>query len=144
MKNVSIDENNVKWRVCKVCKQKLRFEEHFALKNGEQTPHWRRTECRDCVRAEAKNKREAKRSASREMPLECECCGRESKKTLCCDHIHGTHTFRGWICQACNKGIGMTIDDPEIGFEKILRYYKSYDSDKFKEMESVMKKIMEE
>jgi hypothetical protein len=134
MKNVWIDKHGTKWRTCKVCSvDKLFTTEFFARKNGSRDGgYWLRTECHDCVRVMAANKRAALKSADRPMPDNCECCGRpRGKKSLCCDHKHGTTLFRGWICQACNKGIGMTIDDPEIGIENVLRYYKNNDPEQY-------------
>jgi hypothetical protein len=148
MKNVTIDENGVRWRVCKICsKKKLYDKKFFAPKNGSRDGgFWLRTECRDCMKQMNKNKRLAEKNASRKRPDACECCGRkpDKGKSLCCDHIHGTSNFRGWICQACNKSIGMAIDDPDIGFEKVIKYYKNYDKEAFSNMKKSFMNIIKE
>jgi hypothetical protein len=136
MKNV-FEVNGVKYRKCKVCLQdKLFTTEFFQSKNGKRDGgYWLRTECRDCVKKMNSNKRKAMKNAPRKMPDNCECCGRpRGNKSLCCDHIHGSSKFRGWICQPCNKGIGMTIDDPDIGHKKILIYYKKNDPEMFEKI----------
>lgn len=146
MKNVYVDEHGVKWRTCKVCKvDKLFTTEFFQSKNGTRDGgYWLRTECRVCMKTMNKNKRIAAKNAGRDMPDNCECCGRpRGTKKLCCDHRHGTTNFRGWICQACNKGIGMTIDDPDIGFDKIAAYYKNNDPDAYRKMVESIKRLEE-
>jgi hypothetical protein len=131
VKNIREDKDGNTFRTCKICKiEKPYNQEHFRLKNGAKTPQWLRTECKQCESVMSKNKREAKKNAARPIPNKCELCGIKSHKTLCCDHIHGTQNFRGWICQRCNKGAGF-IDDPDVGLEKILNYYKKYDPESY-------------
>ena len=45
------------------------------------------------------------------VPDLCNCCHR--KKKLEVDHIHGSTTFRGWLCKACNTGMGKLGDNLE-------------------------------
>ena len=60
----------------------------------------------------------------------CECCKKPedsySKKTLrqlCNDHDHVTNKFRGWLCNSCNRGMGM-LGDNIAGLEMALNYLK--------------------
>jgi Recombination endonuclease VII len=39
---------------------------------------------------------------TRSCPSLCEVIGC-SRKAICLDHEHLTHTFRGWLCQPCNR-----------------------------------------
>ena len=49
---------------------------------------------------------------TRGMPFACECCGKPQKhKALALDHCHQSKEFRGWLCDACNMGIGRLGDD---------------------------------
>ncbi len=41
----------------------------------------------------------------------CACCREASESTLHLDHCHSTGTMRGFICQACNIGIGHANED---------------------------------
>jgi len=142
MKNVIVENGSPIWRVCKICKVKKPYDkEYYGIKQHgkkitKEDPrgYWIRTECRVCAKTESENKKKAVKIANRKMPKNCECCGRLSEKSLCADHKHGTTQFRGWICQPCNKGIGMTIDDPDIGFAKVIDYYKKNDPDTYKQM----------
>lgn len=50
---------------------------------------------------------------TRGRPPLCECCGQppsHGHSVLCLDHDHATGEFRGWICSACNTGIGKLGD----------------------------------
>lgn len=38
------------------------------------------------------------------------------------DHCHGTHVFRGWICNLCNIGLGALGDDLNVIIERLIRY----------------------
>ncbi len=45
-------------------------------------------------------------------PSVCQLCKRGGK--ICMDHCHDSSTFRGWLCDACNRGIGLLKDDPVL------------------------------
>jgi hypothetical protein len=57
-----------------------------------------------------------------EQGSECEICGRTengttktgSQRRMHLDHDHATGEFRGWLCNACNTGIGMFRDNPDL------------------------------
>ena len=58
-------------------------------------------------------------------PTTCENCGGlPQSKPLQEDHDHRTGKFRGWLCVACNTGIGKLGDDV-VGLERALAYLKS-------------------
>ena len=52
-------------------------------------------------------------------PENCQCCGKQTR--LVPDHYRGTPKFRGWICRACNIGIGKLGDNIE-GVTQALNY----------------------
>ena len=54
-------------------------------------------------------------------PTQCKICGRE--RNLVGDHDHVTGTYRGKLCNACNIGLGMFQDDPQV-LERALAYLK--------------------
>ena len=55
------------------------------------------------------------------MPVDgrCQCCGEQ--RALCLDHCHIIGDFRGWICNACNRGIDALGDDLE-GARRAVAY----------------------
>ncbi len=53
----------------------------------------------------------------------CGCCGKTPRTALVVDHIHGTTSARGLLCQSCNTGIGKLGDTIE-GLERALRYLR--------------------
>ncbi len=47
----------------------------------------------------------------------CHICGISSdacKTRLCLDHCHETGDFRGWLCNRCNKTLGLLEDSPGL------------------------------
>jgi hypothetical protein len=56
------------------------------------------------------------KKAGRQRPLVCEICAEPEPKgrKLHFDHCHKSGRFRGWLCNRCNKALGMARDDPEI------------------------------
>ena len=59
---------------------------------------------------------------TRPMPERCECCNRKaSGKRLAVDHDHETGEFRGWLCNACNTGLGL-LGDKKENLESAVKY----------------------
>lgn len=59
---------------------------------------------------------------TRPEPSLCEGCGKEQPGAhLHLDHDHETSAFRGWLCSACNLGIGK-LGDNIIGVKLALAY----------------------
>mgnify|MGYP003638134085 CR=1 FL=1 len=59
-------------------------------------------------------------------PNRCACCHRE--KILQIDHVHGSTTFRGWLCRNCNTGMGALGDNLEAVLQAAI--YLENDADK--------------
>jgi len=67
----------------------------------------------------------------------CECCGSKGSVThgkrkfdgIVLDHCHETHTFRGWICQNCNRGIGCLGDNID-GLKRAIKYLQAAETAK--------------
>jgi hypothetical protein len=53
----------------------------------------------------------------------CKICGKSEHRRLSVDHDHVTGKLRGLLCNACNRGIGMFKDDPEL-LLKAIDYLK--------------------
>lgn len=58
---------------------------------------------------------------TRPSPAACECCGKVFSKTPRLDHDHATGAFRGWLCDTCNRGIGM-FGDTLAGVMRAVNY----------------------
>lgn len=74
--------------------------------------------CRERGRA-AQRKRQGLPEPTRLMPALCECCNTRPASHL--DHCHATKEFRGWLCNSCNRGIGL-LGDSSTGLSKALAY----------------------
>ncbi len=57
-------------------------------------------------------RRQKDKRATRSRPLFCECCGSSNK--ICFDHDHLTGGFRGWLCNRCNRVLGLCEDNPRL------------------------------
>ena len=58
---------------------------------------------------------------------QCHCCGEHElnlDRRLCIDHSHETGAFRGWLCQFCNKALGLCRDNPKI----LVEYLEGLDT----------------
>jgi hypothetical protein len=73
--------------------------------------------CKECGKQHAKEVA-AIRKIAPPRPDNCQCCGKFDPK-LFLDHS-GTE-FRGWLCNACNAGIGSLGDNLE-GLTKAINY----------------------
>lgn len=62
--------------------------------------------------------------AGREKPLICELCN-EDKFKIVFDHCHVTNIFRGWICDRCNKVLGLVYDSSQL-LEKMKNYLEKF------------------
>ena len=94
---------------CKNCHRilpSLAFTTHTLRADGA---YYLRKKCRECHIILSKEQRDSKRKAP-PTPNRCNCCHIEGKK-LQVDHLHGSSTFRGWLCRNCNSGIGFMGDD---------------------------------
>ena len=81
--------------------------EEFAVDKSRSG--WRRSECKTCLRHAARVRNQLKKTAP-PKPDNCELCGKEAPR-LILDHCHETDTFRGWICDKCNTGLGSFYDN---------------------------------
>lgn len=51
--------------------------------------------------------------AGRPKPAECEVCERSDMRVVW-DHDHATGKFRGWLCDHCNKVLGLMKENPRL------------------------------
>ena len=96
--------------------------DHFD-KNGYRL---RRGDCKKCNKEQNAGKSEAVKIA-KEMGLsfkappgtKCELC--ETTENIVFDHDHSTKTHRGWLCNPCNRSMGVLGDDVE-GMIRVINY----------------------
>lgn len=78
--------------------------------------------CRECVKNQTNIRKRLHQDAP-PKPEFCECCGNKPDK-WCLDHDHSDNSFRGWLCDRCNTGIGKLGDNLE-GVVKAFDYLLS-------------------
>ena len=86
---------------------------------------YRRGECIPCGKGDGKGKAKAIASAKKEgLPTKppegtcCELCKKTEKIVF--DHDHTAETFRGWLCDPCNRSIGVLGESPERLLQVVL------------------------
>jgi hypothetical protein len=116
---------------CKDCKETLPLT--YFGGNSSSADHFnrdgirlRRGECTRCSKLANQGKTEAKKLAkSLGMPFKapvgtaCELC--HSTDSIVFDHDHVTKSFRGWLCDPCNRSMGRLGDSVE-GLLKCVNY----------------------
>ena len=103
-------------KVCIYCgkrKNKKSFARHIGHKDNLDS------RCRKCVKEHTKIRNKLRKTAP-VQPDNCECCFCSPEKWHL-DHDHIYHTFRGWLCETCNIGIGKLGDDLQ-GIIYALKY----------------------
>jgi hypothetical protein len=101
---------------CVKCKQVLP-ESKYRFR--PERANYRVKECKDCSKLISAETHRIRMIAP-PMPDACECCGKTTT-ALKLDHCHEHLTFRGWLCQSCNWGIGNLGDNLE-GVMRALKY----------------------
>ena len=105
---------------CKKVKPKSEFPKHNLYKDKLDM------RCRQCIKEQSAIRRKLHKEAP-PRPEVCECCGKKPIK-WCLDHNHDDKTFRGWICDRCNTGMGKlgdnTLQGDIKGLMKAVKYLK--------------------
>ena len=116
-------------RKCSKCGEILPLtEEYFGRNQSTNTggDKYFRPECKKCTKEAGQGKNKAYKLAGKPKrpPLGTPCynCGRTDRK-LVFDHDHQTLEHRGWICDNCNRSIGMLGDTIE-SLERAIKYLK--------------------
>jgi len=99
-----------KTRQCIVCCRYLPFNcfpNHCHNKDGLDR------RCRSCIKQQSKIRASLKARFPAPPPGNCPICQKHTSRWVL-DHCHTSETFRGYICDRCNLGLGKFYDDPEI------------------------------
>lgn len=85
------------------------------------------TRCRDCIRQQSRLRRQILKTAP-PKPEICDLCGKKPphNKKIVLDHCHETNTFRGWLCDPCNVGLG-NLGDNLAGLTKAVEYLQRHE-----------------
>lgn len=89
--------------------EKIRFddkERQKRIRNSDPEAQKERTR-----RFAEKKALEREALAGRPKPIVCEICGPLAIGRIVFDHCHTNGHFRGWICDRCNKVLGLMKDD---------------------------------
>jgi len=86
--------------------------------------------CRECSAIREAERRTITKNAP---PKSANCDKCHKNKKLQIDHIHGSLTFRGWLCRNCNTGLGALGDN----LEGLLRAAIYLEKDKSKIIETL-------
>jgi len=105
-------------RICKETKPLTEFQNNTSGKQpfGCDGKRLKRKECKDCTKREKAGQIEAvKLAKSLGKPYKapegtlCEMC--EATEKIVFDHCHDTKVFRGWLCDPCNRSLGVLGDN---------------------------------
>ena len=135
-------------RKCNKCGEVLPLtEEYFAKNQSTNTggDKYFRPDCKSCNRKMTQGRNKAYKNAGKPKYPDygydpntkktvngypCDNCGKTSySKRIVFDHDHETLEHRGWLCDGCNRSIGMLGDDI-YGISKVLSYVSGVDVDK--------------
>tara|TARA_B100000287_G_C20575048_1_gene758095 strand:- start:736 stop:1143 length:408 start_codon:yes stop_codon:yes gene_type:complete len=120
-------EETYSTRKCNYCKKEL------PLTMFSADASCKRTQCKDCARLASKDLKTAKELAGNPttpvLGTPCDFCGNTDKK-LIFEHDHDTLKFRGWLCQPCNRAIGvlernLKTTNLNVIAEKLMEYTKN-------------------
>ena len=106
-------------KICTYCgKRKNRgsFPKHKHFKDNLDS------RCKKCVKKHSKVRVKLHKKAP-PKPSVCECCKKNPIKWAL-DHDHDDDSFRGWLCDKCNTGIGKLGDNLE-GIVNAMNYFLS-------------------
>ena len=113
-------------KTCRKCGRDLPIS-CFSVRGEGKVKKRINIDCKECISKESKIVRDLKKTAP-PVPEVCDCCGKiplgsNGKIKWCLDHNHQTNTFRGWLCERCNLGIGQLGDNID-GVQKAVKYLK--------------------
>lgn len=114
-----VSELDIETKTCIYCnieKTIDEFPKHIHYKDNLDS------RCKICIKKHSDIVKNIRKHAP-DKPETCECCKQVPAK-WCLDHDHTTETFRGWLCDKCNTGIGKLGDNVD-GIVNALNYLLS-------------------
>jgi hypothetical protein len=123
------EHNKTKFKKCNKCSKNLSFNcfgNNTASKDpfDKQGYRLKRGDCIECNKKLAKGKqlavKIAKKNGINSKAPEgtcCEICGKTDNIVF--DHHHSKEEFRGWLCNGCNRSIGMLGEDIKAAIDVV-------------------------
>ena len=97
-------------RECIFCHKIMPLISFRLMRKNSKGVYYLDGRCQACFKRQDKESKIARKKAT-PKPERCECC--RGKTELHPDHIHGSYTFRGWLCRKCNTAMGKLGDNLE-------------------------------
>ena len=118
-------------KVCSDCKKEFcvyNFGVAYMLKSGTKIYN---SSCKPCKSRQRRDVARAKKLIGVAPPIgtPCSACHKPQSKRLCCDHDHKTGQFRGWLCNKCNKALGMLNEDKDSVVQLLEYLHDAEDGD---------------
>jgi hypothetical protein len=130
---LSIPTTEIECKDCGVTKQSDQF--HWRRKDSGITLDSRT--CKSCRNKDVTIVNRLRKNNPEPNNSKCQCCGKVSK--LNCDHSHTkSKSFRGYLCNGCNTGIGK-LGDNIGGLINAIKYLSKNLTDKRKS--NIIKKL---
>tara|TARA_R110000824_G_scaffold387397_1_gene582675 strand:- start:1187 stop:1732 length:546 start_codon:yes stop_codon:yes gene_type:complete len=111
---------------CKECHRVLPIMSFTTIRLRGDGAYHLSGNCRECMVGRRTEQTKVRKNAP-PKPEQCCQCHKKTEK-LEVDHIHGSTTFRGWLCRACNTGLGKLGDNLEGVLQGAI--YLENDTDK--------------
>lgn len=124
-------------KLCRSCK-KHKTLDNFPYSMGGKVAKSRRSDCKTCIKQKADTRKALSKIHPRPTDNNycCPICNNTEEKlkennqfsdrsVWVLDHDHVEHTFRAWICNNCNIGLGKFKDDPVI-IKRAMEYLYKY------------------
>ncbi len=128
-KEINQEDYEEDFKICYLCKESLPLS-FFRFTGADKK--WRRRECNSCMNEYTKELQKLKITYNLPDNHICPIClvgevneiGKKTKWNL--DHNHNTNVFRDYLCETCNRGLGMFKDNIQI-LKNALKYLLKHD-----------------
>jgi hypothetical protein len=107
-------------KICRGCKELKSIEEfpHFSTKEAG-----RKNTCKECSYKLISIRNQLKKQNPPPVSGPCPICNQITNHWIL-DHCHFSNTFRGYICNSCNLGLGKFNDDMDM-LRKAIDYLQN-------------------
>src|SRR5210317_547728 len=112
-------------RTCtKQCKTCLQIKPISEFTKADGAHRSTRNRCKSCTKLHSNIRKTLRKENPEPGPGPCPICSEHTEQWVL-DHNHNTCSFRGYLCKACNAGIGLLADD-STRVERALIYLQTH------------------